>query len=56
MDTDCLKDVSRWGSIDAVTWDVGDKVTDKVKQSPPQVVVGIEVDVPDLTGWETFWP
>lgn len=23
---------------------------------PPQVVVGIEVDVPDITGWETFWP
>lgn len=55
-DTDCLKPVDAWGSVDAVTWDLGDEVTKELAYSPPQVVVGIEVDVPDVTGWETFWP
>lgn len=55
-DTDCLKPVDVWGTVDAVTWDLGDEVTKELAYSPPQVVVGIEVDVPDVTGWETFWP
>lgn len=55
-DTDCLKPVDVWGSADAVTWDMGDEVTKELAYAPPQVVVGIEVDVPDVTGWETFWP
>ena len=55
-DTDCLKPVSEWGKTDAVVWDLGDKVSKEIAYGPPQVVVGIEVDVPDVTGWETFWP
>ncbi|UZJ56088.1 hypothetical protein CBS101457_005408 [Exobasidium rhododendri] len=55
-DTDCLKPVAEWGKADAVVWDLGDKVSKEIAYGPPQVVVGIEVDVPDVTGWETFWP
>lgn len=55
-DTDCLQPIDVWGNVDAVTWDVGDAVSRDVTYGPPQVIVGIEVDVPDATGWETFWP
>lgn len=55
-DTDCLKPVNEWGKTDAVVWDLGDKVTKEIAYGPPQVIVGIEVDVPDVTGWESFWP
>lgn len=55
-DTDCLKPIRDWGKTDAVVWDLGDKVSKEIAYGPPQVVVGIEVDVPDVTGWETFWP
>lgn len=55
-DTDCLKPVNQWGNIDAITWDLGGQVDPDIARRPPQVVVGIEVDVPDVTGWETFWP
>lgn len=55
-DTDCLKPVTEWGMTDAVVWDLGDAVSEEIAYGPAQVVVGIEVDVPDLTNWETFWP
>ncbi|UZJ55711.1 hypothetical protein CBS101457_005031 [Exobasidium rhododendri] len=55
-DTDCLKPIEDWGEIDVVHWDLNETSSDDVRSGPPQVVVGIEVDVPDLTGWETFWP
>lgn len=55
-DTDCLKPIDVWGTVDAVTWDLGDQVSKELAYAPPQVVVGVEVDVPDVTGWETFWP
>jgi hypothetical protein len=55
-DTDCLKPVLDWGKVDAVVWDLGDKVSKEIAHGPPQVIIGVEVDVPDITGWESFWP
>ena len=48
--------MTEWGKTDAVVWDLGDAVSEEIAYGPAQVVVGIEVDVPDLTNWETFWP
>lgn len=56
MDTVCLKPFHRWGNKDTEIYDLGDEVNAAALANPPEIIVGVEFDVPDLTGWETFWP